>query len=258
MTITRRIVTSSNWDTGRGGKPVSGIVLHTMVGYMQGSENRFADPSSQVSVHYGIGMDGSIRQWVDEANTAWQAGNYAVNQTTIGIEHEDFANPNDVTRTAALYEASSNLVADICRRYNFPADSGHIFLHKGVIDTSRYPGGTGCPDGLDTSRIIRDAATRLRQGGNEVIPTKDLLTALFMNMRGRAPNPEEVDAYVGKITYNDFIPILNSGNEHDAWVTAGKTGQVAIRDNWQGQIGTLQKQLAAKATVLTKGLYSVQ
>jgi len=161
MNITKHIVTSANWDTGRGGKKVTGIVLHTMVGYMQGSENRFNDPSSGVSVHYGVGMDGSIRQWVEEANTAWQAGNYPVNQTTIGIEHEDNGNANDSIRTDAEYEASSDLVADICRRYGFPADTNHIFLHKNVIDKSRYPGGTACPDGLDTSKIISMASAKL-------------------------------------------------------------------------------------------------
>lgn len=162
MTITKHIVTSANWDAGRGGHKVTGIVLHTMVGYMQGSENRFNDPSSQVSVHYGVGMDGSIRQWVEEANTAYQAGNYAVNQTTIGIEHEDRGNANDAVRTPALYESSSDLVAAICKRYGFPADKSHIFLHKNVIDKSVYPGGTACPDALNTDKIISMAAAKLK------------------------------------------------------------------------------------------------
>lgn len=164
MNVTKHIVTGANWDEGRGGKTVTGIVLHTMVGYMQGSENRFNDPSSQVSVHYGVGLDGSIRQWVEEPNTAYQAGNYPINQTTIGIEHEDANNPNDPARTEALYDSSSDLVADICKRYGFTADPSHIFLHKNVIDKSVYPGGTACPDGLDTSKIMAMAAIKLNGG----------------------------------------------------------------------------------------------
>lgn len=168
MNITEHIVTSANWDEGRGGKSIIGIVLHTMVGYMQGSEDRFNDPSSGVSVHYGVGMDGSVRRWVEEANTAWQAGNYPVNQTTIGIEHEDNGNANDSVRTPELYESSAQLVADICKRYNFPADPEHIFLHKNVIDKTRYPGGTACPDGLDTNKIISMAQSILQ--GDDMNP----------------------------------------------------------------------------------------
>lgn len=157
MNIQRQIVTNANWDTGRGGNQITGIVLHTMVGTTQSAYNRFNDPSSQVSVHYGISLDGSIHQWVDEANTAWQAGNYQVNQTTIGIEHEDNGNAQDSVRTPQLYESSATLVADICRRYNIPCDTNHIFLHKDVIDTRAYPGGTSCPDALDTNKIINMA-----------------------------------------------------------------------------------------------------
>lgn len=157
MTINKFIVNSANWDKGRAGKVVTGIVLHTTVGTISGAQARFNDPASQVSVHYGIGLDGSITQWVEEADTAYQAGNYSVNQVTIGIEHEDNGNYNDSVRTDALYSSSAQLVADICKRYDFPADSSHILLHKNVIDKSVYPGGTACPDGLNTDRIIKQA-----------------------------------------------------------------------------------------------------
>src|SRR6185312_5842566 len=177
MTIVKFPVTSANYDAGRGGHAITGIVLHTTVGTWQSAQARFNDPLSQVSVHYGVDLGGTIHQWVDEANTAWQAGNYAVNQTTIGIEHADNGNYNDAVRTPALYEASSDLVADICRRYHIPCDAAHIRRHHDVIDTSRYPGGTSCPDGLDTNKIIAMAAAKL--GGNTMIPTADLLNALF-------------------------------------------------------------------------------
>lgn len=193
MNITKHIVTSANWDSGRGGKKVSGIVLHTMVGYMQPSENRFNDPASGVSVHYGVGMDGSLRQWVEEANTAWQAGNYSVNQTTIGIEHEDNGNYNDGVRTDAEYQASAELVADICRRYGFPADSSHIFIHKNVIDKSRYPGGTACPDGLDTNKIISMAAAKL--GGEDMGKSPDLNDGDIVNaLRWIGVDPDTQDS----------------------------------------------------------------
>ncbi len=197
MTIIEHIVTNANWDAGRGGHAVTGIVLHTMVGTVASSQARFDDPASQVSVHYGIGLDGSITQWVDEANTAWQAGNYPVNQTTIGIEHEDDGNYNDAVRTTALYQSSAQLVADICQRYGLPADTGHIFLHKNVIDMSKYPGGTGCPDGLDTNKIISMAAAILG-GGEEMYPNSGDVNNAYLKANGRTATDQEVAVYTSK------------------------------------------------------------
>lgn len=218
MDIQRQIVTSANWDAGRNGNAVSGIVLHTMVGTTTGSYNRFNNPSSQVSVHYGVSLDGSIHQWVDEQDTAWQAGNYPVNLRTIGIEHEDNGNANDSVRTAAEYESSSSLVADICKRYGFPADTNHIFLHKNVIDKSRYPGGTACPDGLDTGKIINMAGTKLK--GDDmpdlVSDRGDAINFVRQDHGDSSYSPTEAEISAAQtMTYKDWAYKLGSLNEGD-------------------------------------------
>ncbi len=205
--IQKFIVTDSNWDSGRGGHMVTGIVLHTMVGNTSGSQARFNDPASQVSVHYGISLDGSIHQWVEEADTAYQAGNYTINQTTIGIEHSDNSNPNDSVRTQAEYDSSSDLVADICKRYQIPCDTDHIFLHKDVIDTSVYPGGTACPDGLDTNKIISMAAAKL-QGDSMYPNANDLQT--ITNQCGWQKDPD------GKTNPN-AIAFWTTGTSNPDW-----------------------------------------
>lgn len=209
MNIQKHIVTSSNWDTGRGGNKVSGIVLHTMVGTTASAQSRFNDPSSQVSVHYGVSLDGSITQWVEEPNTAYQAGNYAVNQKTIGIEHEDNGNANDSVRTAAEYESSSDLVADICRRYGISCDTSHIFLHKNVIDRSVYPGGTACPDGLDTNKIIAMAKAKL--GGEDMADiTNDGDIKRFYDANiGRQATPQEIAVHTGRDYHQMFDAIYD-------------------------------------------------
>lgn len=147
-------VADGNWDANRG--PIQSIVLHTMVGTVDGTNNEFNIPNKQKSAHYGVGLDGKLYQWVDEDNVAYHAGNYPVNQTSIGIEHEDGGDANCI-RPDTLYESSAKLVAEICKYYDFPADKEHIFLHKDVIDKSVYKGGTSCPDLLDTDQIIRMA-----------------------------------------------------------------------------------------------------
>lgn len=158
LNTTQFPVADGNWDVNRG--PVTSIILHTIDGTIEGANAIFNTPHTPPnygkSTHYGIGLDGKIYQWVDEDNVAYQAGNYAVNQTSIGIEHEDNGNYND-PRPNALYESSAKLIADICQFYDIPCDNEHIFRHSQVIDKTVYPGGTSCPDALDTDRLISTA-----------------------------------------------------------------------------------------------------
>jgi len=224
MNISRNIVTSVNWDAGRDGHAIIGIVLHTMVGWTAGAQARFNDPNSQVSVHYGVSLDGSIHQWVDEANTAYQAGNYAVNQKTIGIEHEDGGNANDSTRTQALYDSSSDLIADICKRYNIPCDTNHIFLHKNVIDKSVYPGGTACPDGLDTNKIISMAKAKLGQGDNGMNDNGVKLVWQAAYRGELQPSQADLDFWRGKpwdVCLSNQLA-TSAAKQIDGWIQAGK------------------------------------
>lgn len=155
MQITTNL-TPVNHDSGRAAHPITGIVLHTMVGSTGSARSRFFNPAAQVSANYLVSLDGSISLCVRESDTAWCNGNYQSNLTSISIEHEDNGDYNG-PRTPQLYEASAELVADICRRYNIPCDRNHIKGHNEVIDKSRYPGGTACPDGLEMDRIIARA-----------------------------------------------------------------------------------------------------
>ncbi len=151
-------VGDGNWDTNRGF--VQEIVLHTMDGFVAGTATKFNTPGVQVSAHYGVGVDGKLYQWVDEDNVAYANGNYLVNQIAISIEHEDLGQPNN-PRPDILYQKSAQLIADICKFYDFPADEEHILIHRNVIDKSFYAGGTACPDTLDTDRLIAMAAAIL-------------------------------------------------------------------------------------------------
>src|SRR5258708_22910794 len=154
-------VAFGNFDTNRN--PIDMIVLHTEVGFRQGTEVHFNDPQSHVSAHYGINQDGTIDHFLEEYNTAYHAGDYSTNLRSIGIEHEDFDKPND-PRTDALYETSSKLVADICKFYGIPCDRSHIKKHNEIINTS-------CPDSLDIDRIVSSANLILNPPAPEVSVT---------------------------------------------------------------------------------------
>lgn len=241
MNITQNIVTSANWMAGREGNAITGIVLHTMVGTSAGAYSRFNNPASQVSVHYGVELDGTIYRWVDEKDTAYQAGNWGVNLRTIGVEHSDANNPNDSVRTPAEYNASSDLVADICKRHNIPCDTNHIFLHKNVIDTSVYPGGTACPDGLDTGKIIAMAAAKI--GANDVtLPTKQ----------------QVADAYNKHNLNPDGTATPATQQDLDYYSTQDVSVLYAVLlDHETNLAHELVTQAAAQATILKPGRYQV-
>lgn len=145
---TELTVATGNYDESRS--TIDRVIIHTMVGSWQSAANRFAQYGTQVSAHYGIKMDGGLVHWLEEYFTAYHAGNYAMNQRSIGIEHEDNGNYNGI-RPDTLYNTSAKLVRDICLFYNIPIDRKHILKHSEIIPT-------GCPDALDIDRIVRMAA----------------------------------------------------------------------------------------------------
>lgn len=133
-----------NYTAGRDGTTVDRVVIHYIVGTLAAADATFADPDSGVSAHYGIG-EGSFHQYVSEINTAWHAGNWAMNQRSIGIEHS--ADP-DRAPTEATYQTSIDLCVRICREYGLNPQT-QIIPHSSVVTTA-------CPGTVDLQRI-RDA-----------------------------------------------------------------------------------------------------
>lgn len=162
LPVTELPVAEGNWDATRA--PIDRVIIHTMVGTTASANARFNTPY-QASAHYGVSLDGSIVHWTDEDNTAYHAGNYPMNQRSIGIEHEDNGNYNGV-RPDILYASSARLVKDICKFYNIPIDRNHILEHKQVSDQP-----TACPDALDINRIIREASIVPVHASSSVSPS---------------------------------------------------------------------------------------
>jgi N-acetyl-anhydromuramyl-L-alanine amidase AmpD len=148
LPFTELPVALGNFDTSR--ELIDRIVIHTMVGTWQAAAQVFNNPANGVSAHYGVKYDGALIHWLEEYYTAYHAGDYGMNQRSIGIEHEDLGKPND-PRPDTLYTESAKLVHDICLFYNIPIDRQHILKHSEVSATQ-------CPDALDIDRIVREAS----------------------------------------------------------------------------------------------------
>ena len=162
-------VGSPNHYNGRGGYHVDHITLHVMVGYLTSTDNFFQLPGSSASAHYGVGGDGTIHQYVSEADGSWSDANYASNNSTISVEHE--GGMEGVPCTQACMDASAALCADIARRYGWnhlwhDGLNGNIWLHREVPGTNH----AGCPDlapnGLDVNYVINKANQLLGGGDN--------------------------------------------------------------------------------------------
>jgi regulator of replication initiation timing len=142
---------SPNFDKNRA--LIDRIILHWFgIGTLESANTRFQNSANQVSAHYGISNE-TVWQWVKEEDVAYHAGNYAMNQRSIGIEHDATTTKN---ASESTYITSSQLVAEICKRHNIPCDRTHILKHSQVVTTS-------CCGTLDIDKIISRANVILGQ-----------------------------------------------------------------------------------------------
>jgi hypothetical protein len=92
---------------------VMGVVMHTMVGNLPGTDSVFMNPNFQASAHFGIAQDGTIYQWVSiRGGIAWHCMDG--NANWYGIEHADNADPGNPLTEAQL-SASAQLVEFLSR-----------------------------------------------------------------------------------------------------------------------------------------------
>lgn len=127
-------------------KKIDAIVVHHMAGNasVETCGNIFAKSSRRASSNYGIGSDGRIAMYVEEANRSWCSSSGAIDHRAITIEvANDGGAPNWHVSDKA-FNSLVNLCADICKRNGieklvYTGDkSGNLHMHK-------WYAATGCP-----------------------------------------------------------------------------------------------------------------
>jgi regulator of replication initiation timing len=143
--------------------------------------------------------DDTVYQWVKESEVAWHAGNWPINQCSIGIEHDATTTKNASEKT---YQTAGELLADICKRNNIPLDREHIIKHSEVSATQ-------CPGTLDVDRIIA-----LAKGGNMSL-TKDIESEVEEKF-----GLKDIDRYSKYWTYeeliNDWVKLYGENRYNEA------------------------------------------
>lgn len=94
------------------------ITIHHMAGNLsvEGCGEMFAKPSRQASSNYGIGSDGRIGLYVDEANRSWCSSSPENDHRAVTIEVANCGGEPDWPVSDKAYAALLDLVTDVCRR----------------------------------------------------------------------------------------------------------------------------------------------
>jgi MYXO-CTERM domain-containing protein len=122
-------------DTTRSGHSVEMIVIHDTEGGWDASVSTLQNDPEK-SVHYIVGTDGKVAQFVTEATTAWHAGNLSYNERSVGIEHVGYATD---PYPEAQYAASAKLVDYLATKYTVPRDRAHVIGHDQVPNGTKMP-----------------------------------------------------------------------------------------------------------------------
>ena len=144
----------------------SAVVEHRKDPYnMQYVRDIFVDYN--ISVHYVVDRDGTVRCYIPENRVAWHAGRgefggdskytNKMNQYAIGIEVLAIGSEEDMSiyltsqeyhalddslkgYTQEQYDALKLLVADLCERYDIPMDRTHVIGHEEYSPQKTDPG----------------------------------------------------------------------------------------------------------------------
>ena len=139
LTADQNLIMNKHYTPGRGVHVIDKVVVHHNAGKLttRGCWNVWQ--TRQASAHYQVEESGKIGQLVWDKDTAWHAGNWLANQTSIGIEHAN-SNVEAGIISPATLEAGAHLVAAICKYYRLgrPQWGKNVFPHK-------YFSATGCP-----------------------------------------------------------------------------------------------------------------
>lgn len=132
---------TSNYTRGRSER-ITKITVHHMAGVLSAKRcgELFQNPKRCGSAHYGIGNDGTIAQYVSEADTAWTDGNWNSNCRSVTIETSNSERGGDWKVSDAALDSLIKLVADIAKRKGL----GRLEAGKNLTWHSMYAA-TACP-----------------------------------------------------------------------------------------------------------------
>lgn len=140
-------ILNKHYTKGRSGRKINKIIIHYNAGDLTVEGCYSVWQNRPASAHYQVESSGRIGQLVWDGDTAWHAGNWDANCSSIGIEH---ANKAGGYISEACLDAGAHLVAALCKYYGLgrPKWKVNVFPHNHFAATS-------CPGRLQDEQ--RDA-----------------------------------------------------------------------------------------------------
>lgn len=205
---------SRNYAIGRDGRKIEKITIHHMAGVLTAKRcgELFQDPNKWTSSHYGIGKDGEIAQYVDEANTSYCDGNWDSNCKSVTIEVSN-STTNGWKVSDAVLKSLIMLVADIGKRNNL----GTLVKGENVTWHSMYAA-TSCPGPYLLSKMdyIVEEANKIDNPPAHTIKKGDVVKissgATYYNSTKKVPLWVRIKNWVVKKVDGNRIVIDKSEN----------------------------------------------
>ena len=217
--------------SGERNHKIDKITIHHVAGNasVEAIGNLFADPKRQASSNYGIGSDGRVGLYVDEANRAWTSGNAENDHRAVTIEvANDGGDPDWHVSDKALAKLIE-LCVDICKRngiekLNFTGDkSGNLTMHK-------WFQATACPGPYLESKfpyIAEEVNNRLNDQDK-----------LYRVQVGAFRNRDNAEAYMAQVQAAGFPAfIVEEGAEQTETAPAKKTNAELAAEVLAGKWG---------------------
>lgn len=135
-----------HFSKGRSGRHIDKVIIHHNAGNLTIKAIWELWQTRVASAHYQVDVHGHTGQLVLNHDTAWHAGNWNANLTSIGIEHADISfSPWRVSE--ATLDNGAHLVAAVCLFYKL----GKPIWHKNVYGHKDFSS-TECPASLAGSQ----------------------------------------------------------------------------------------------------------
>ena len=231
--------------SSRDGSPIKKITIHHMAANLSIEQcgDVFAPTSRGASATYGVGTDGRIGQYVDEAFRPWTSGSYENDKQAVTIEvANDQIGGNWHVGNVAI-EATINLCVDICKRNGISKliftgnASGNLTMHK-------YFQATACPGRYLESKfpyIAEEVNKRLNGGSTTVKPptssqngnTVKIVNDAIYVLNGPGPNY----GIVQTVYKNEVFTIVDTNNGYGklksglGWIYLGYTKPVTTNSS---------------------------
>ena len=118
------------------------ITIHHMAGNLSIETCGSVFQSREASSNYGIGTDGRVGMYVEEADRSWASSNAANDHRAVTIEVANSATGGQWPVSDKALEALIKLCVDICKRngiekLNFTGDkNGNLTMHSYIVATT--------------------------------------------------------------------------------------------------------------------------